>query len=405
MSTSDASAGSKLPRMRVRELLPNVHLGEWEPGPLNSITDVPGVLVHTQEIIDDDGNINTGVTSILPREDWFHNACYAGLFSFNGSGEMTGSHWINETGLLHSPIIITNSFAVGAAYQGIYEYTIKAQGVTKGKVDWFLLPVVAETFDGYLNDLTQMCITPAHIVRGLESVSSDRVREGNVGGGTGMICHYFKGGTGSSSRVVPGFDVKGEPKNYTIAALVQANYGKKPHFRIAGVPIGRILAKEEAKAAELDAEKKASLESLEREKERKDGSIIVILATDAPLHPTQLQRIAKRATVGLARVGGQGHNPSGDIFLAFSTGNRIPVQTIAMDRRSVDPWKPTPIAAEVLDDSSINGLIAAAAEATEEAIYNAVCMADTMVGNLGHKIEGLPLERVREIMEKFNVEC
>lgn len=131
----------------------------------------------------------------------------------------------------------------------------------------------------------------------------------------------------------------------------------------------------------------------------------MILATDAPLHPTQLQRIAKRATVGLARVGGQGHNPSGDIFLAFSTGNRIPVQTIAMDRRSVDPWKPTPIAAEVLDDSSINGLIAAAAEATEEAIYNAVCMADTMVGNLGHKIEGLPLERVREIMEKFNVEC
>lgn len=191
MSTSDASAGSKLPRMRVRELLPNVHLGEWEPGPLNSITDVPGVLVHTQEIIDDDGNINTGVTSILPREDWFHNACYAGLFSFNGSGEMTGSHWINETGLLHSPIIITNSFAVGAAYQGIYEYTIKAQGVTKGKVDWFLLPVVAETFDGYLNDLTQMCITPAHIVRGLESVSSDRVREGNVGGGTGMICRKF----------------------------------------------------------------------------------------------------------------------------------------------------------------------------------------------------------------------
>ncbi|KAI1271383.1 peptidase family S58 [Xylaria sp. FL0933] len=403
MSTSNSQAGDKLPRMRIRELLPNVNFGDWAPGSLNSITDVPGVLVHTQEILADNGNVNTGVTSILPRKDWFYKACYAGLFSFNGSGEMTGSHWINETGLLHSPIIITNSFAVGAAYQGIYEYAIKAQGTTKGQVDWFLLPIVAETFDGYLNDLTQFPITPAHIVKGLESVSSDRVREGNVGGGTGMICHYFKGGTGSSSRIVPGFDKEGEPKNYTVGALVQANYGKKPHFRIAGVPVGRILAQEEAKAAELDAEKKRAQEDLEREKERKDGSIIVILATDAPLHPTQLQRLAKRATVGLARVGGRGHNPSGDIFLAFSTGNHIPVQTISMDRREVDPFKPTPYAAEVVDDSSINGLFEAATEATEEAIYNAVYMAETMVGNLGHKIKALPLERVREIMVKYEV--
>ncbi|KAI1166214.1 peptidase family S58 [Nemania serpens] len=403
MSASDSSAGVKLPRMRIRELLPDVHLGDWAPGPLNSITDVPGVLVHTQEIIADGGNVNTGVTSILPRPDWFRKACYAGLFSFNGSGEMTGSHWINETGLLHSPIIITNSFAVGAAYQGIYEYAIKSLGAAKGQVDWFLLPIVAETFDGYLNDLTQFPITPAHIVRGLENVSSDRVREGCVGGGTGMICHYFKGGTGSSSRIVPGFDTNGEPKNYTVGALVQANYGKKPNFRIAGVPVGRILAQEEAKEAELDAEKKLAQESLTREKERKDGSIIVILATDAPLHPTQLQRLAKRATVGLARVGGQGHNPSGDIFLAFSTGNHVPVQSISMDRREVDPWKPTPFVAEVVDDASINGLFEAVAEATEEAIYNAVCMAETMVGNLGHKIDALPLERVREIMEKYNV--
>lgn len=169
------------------------------------------------------------------------------------------------------------------------------------------------------------------------------------------------------------------------------------------MPVGRILAQEEAKEAELDAEKKAAQESLNREKERKDGSIIVILATDAPLHPTQLQRLAKRATVGLARVGGQGHNPSGDIFLAFSTGNRVPVQSISMDRREVDPFKPTPFVADVVDDASINGLFEAAAEATEEAIYNAVCMAETMVGNLGHKIEALPLERVREIMGKYNV--
>ncbi len=177
--------------MRVRELLPGIFLGDWKPGPLNSLTDVQGVQVHTQEMFDDNGNVNTGVTSILPRPDWFRMACYAGLFSFNGSGEMTGSHWINETGLLHSPIIITNSFAVGAAYQGIYEYAIKSQGSKKGQIDWFLLPVVAETFDGFLNDLTEFAVKPEHIVKGIESVSSERVREGNVGGGTGMIVSSF----------------------------------------------------------------------------------------------------------------------------------------------------------------------------------------------------------------------
>lgn len=190
-SVSASATGNTQPRTRIRELLPNIFLGDWKPGPLNSLTDVPGVQVHTQEIFGDNGNVNTGVTSILPRSDWFHNACYAGLFSFNGSGEMTGSHWINETGLLHSPIVITNSFSVGAAYQGIYEYTIKSLGFEKGEADWFLLPVVAETFDGYLNDLTQFVVKPEHIVQGLESVSSERVREGNVGGGTGMIVSGF----------------------------------------------------------------------------------------------------------------------------------------------------------------------------------------------------------------------
>lgn len=185
MSFTSGTVSSKESRVRLRDLLPKLHLGYWKPGPLNSLTDVPGVLVHTQEIFADNGAVNTGVTSILPRKGWFNNACYAGIFSFNGSGEMTGSHWINETGLLHSPIVITNSFSVGAAYQGIYEYTIKAQGVEKGNVDWFLLPVVAETFDGYLNDLTQFVVRPEHIINGLENASSDRVREGNVGGGTG----------------------------------------------------------------------------------------------------------------------------------------------------------------------------------------------------------------------------
>ncbi|KAI1436246.1 peptidase family S58 [Xylaria sp. CBS 124048] len=406
-TTTDAPTGNKplLPRMRIRELLPHLYLGDWPPGPLNSITDVSGVLVNTHEIQGDDGHVNTGVTSILPRADWFHDACYAGIFSFNGAGEMTGSHWINETGLLNSPIVITNTLAIGAAYQGVYEYAMKTQVPDEGDdgMDWFILPVVAETFDGYLNDLRKFSVTPAQVVRSLEDVSSERVREGSVGGGTGMICHRFKGGTGSSSRVVPGFDAKGEPQNFTIGALVQANYGKKESFRIGGVPVGRLLAQEDAKLAELDPEEKLRQEGLVREKERKDGSIIVILATDAPLHPVQLQRLAKRATVGLARVGGQGHNQSGDIFLAFSTANRIQAQETSKEGRVVDPWKPTSFVADVLNDASMNGLIAAAAEATEEAIYNAVCMAETMIGNRGHKVEALPLDKVRDIMEKYAI--
>ncbi|KAK8136493.1 hypothetical protein PG984_004433 [Apiospora sp. TS-2023a] len=388
-------------RMRLRDLLPDLDLGSWKPGPLNSLTDVPGVKVHTQEIYSEDGSVNTGVTSILPRDEWFKSACYSGIFSFNGSGEMTGSHWINETGLLHSPIIITNSFAVGGAYQGIYEYAMKKLGTKDGQVDWFLLPVVAETFDGYLNNLTRFAVKPEHIVHGLENVSSDRVREGNVGGGCGMICHYFKGGTGSSSRVVPGVDAKGAPKTYTVGALVQANYGKMKDFRLAGAPVGRILAEEAAKRADADAAVKAAQEDLESEKNRKDGSIIVILATDAPLNPVQLQRLAKRATVGLARVGGKGHNPSGDIFLAFSTGNDIPVQNISATRKAFDPFQPQVHNIEMVDDHSINGLFEAAAEATEEAIYNVLCMAETMTGNQGHTIEALPLDRVKEIMSKY----
>ncbi len=181
-----------------------------------------------------------------------------------------------------------------------------------------------------------------------------------------------------------------------MATLVQANYGKKYHLRIQGVPIGRILAEEATKAAENDSALKAAQEELETEKNRKDGSIIVIIATDAPLHPTQLQRMAKRATVGLARVGGNGHNPSGDIFLAFSTANGIPVQTPLMD-----PFKPKLITADIINDTSINGLFEATADATEESIYNALCMAETLEGNQGHKIEALPLDRVKEIMSRY----
>ncbi|KAK5658630.1 hypothetical protein OQA88_2023 [Cercophora sp. LCS_1] len=393
-------------RQRIRTLLPALNLGPHPPGPLNSLTDVPGVLVHTESIhipastsTSGPGAVNTGVTTILPRQSFFHKACYAGLFRFNGSGELTGSHWIEETGLLHSPIILTNSFAVGAAYQGIYEHAIREHRDSRGRVGWFMLPVVGETCDVFLNDISQFAVTPGHVVRGIDLASDEAVKEGNTGGGTGMICHFWKGGTGSSSRVVTGFDKweGGEEKSYTVGVLVQANYGRRDALRIGGVPVGRMLDED----MKMDEERQKAMKELEDEKTRKDGSIIVVVATDAPMHPLQLQRLAKRATAGLARVGGVGHNLSGDIFLAFSTASEIPVQTITADKRSVDPWKPTPIDVQVLDDQTINSLFEAAADATEEAIYNALCMAETMVGCDERRVEALPLDRVKTLMEKY----
>ncbi|EFQ30304.1 peptidase family S58 [Colletotrichum graminicola] len=375
------------PRGRIRDILPKLHLGTWPAGPKNSITDVPGVLASTQSIHTEDG-VNTGVTVIVPRRNWFTEACYAGIFRFNGSGELTGSHWIEETGLLSSPIVLTNSFSVGDAYRGIYEHATKLYSNDKGEVEWFLLPVVGETFDGYLNNISKLAVKSSDIVKGIEAVTDEPVSEGNTGGGTGMICHYFKGGTGSSSRLVEGYDSEGNKKNYTVAALVQANYGRAGHLRIGGFPVGRVLEKEKAEAQA----------DVARHKDKKDGSIIVIIATDAPLTPIQCERLAKRATVGLSRVGGYGHNPSGDIFLAFSTGNHIPIQR---EGRS-DPFKAKALKIEAIDDSTINGLLEAATDSTEESIYNALCSAETMTGFCGHKIEALPLDRLKEIMNKYD---
>ncbi|KAL1638863.1 hypothetical protein SLS58_008568 [Diplodia intermedia] len=400
-----SSAASQQRRCRIRELLPNLHLGRYPTGPKNSLTDVEGVLCHTQSIVrpatSAHGAINTGVTTIVPRRDFFSQACYAGVFRLNGSGELTGSHWIEETGLLHSPIVLTNSFAVGAAYQGIYEYCIpRHRNPESGAADWFLLPVVGETFDGIISDIAALPVTPAHVVAGLESASDAAVAEGNTGGGTGMLCHWFKGGTGSSSRVVPG--AGSAPKeSYTVAALVQANYGRMRDLRIGGAPIGRLLD-DELTAATQDlpadvstVERLAALGRVAAAKEKRDGSIIVVLATDAPLHPLQCQRLAKRATMGLARVGGNAHNQSGDIFLAFSTANKVPVQTTA------DPWRPQPMAVDVVDEQTINGLFEATADAVEEAILNALCMAETMTGLGGLRVEALPLGKVKQMMEKY----
>ena len=378
-------------RGRLRDLFPHVDLGAWRPGPKNGITDVPGVLAHTVTIRDETQGVNTGATTLLPRRDWFYQASYAGIFRFNGSGEMTGSHWIEETGLLHSPLIITNSFSVGACYTGIYQFAIK--NIRQGSdTNWFLLPVVAETFDGYLNDLTRSAVTPDHIEESLKKASADPVPEGNVGGGTGMLCHGFKGGTGTSSRLVP----TASSQTYTVGVLVQANYGKMQHLRISGVPVGKVLA------SQIQKNTKAQ-EILGNEEKIKDGSIIIIIATDAPLHPTQLSRLAKRATVGLSRVGGYGHTQSGDIFLAFSTASKIPVQGAANSSSKVQPDNANTVGWSVIDDQTINALFEATADATEEAIYNALCMAETMTGQKNRTVEALPLDRVGTILKKADV--
>ncbi|KAF4457435.1 peptidase family T4 [Fusarium albosuccineum] len=389
MSQSTAQNG----RARLRDILPQLQLGKWPTGSLNSITDVPGVLVNTQSIRPD-SSVNTGVTTILPRPDWFKYSSHAGIFRFNGCGELTGSHWIEETGLLTSPIILTTSSAVGDGYRGVLNYAFRHHSNDEGEIDLFIFPVVAETFDGYLNDQGRFAVTPEHVVTGILNASSERVPEGNTGGGTGMICHRFKGGTGSSSRVVQGFDAAGNPKAYTVGVLVQANYGSQENLHIGGVPVGRIIKSQQTCTVPKD-------ENTTTKEPRKDGSIIVVIATDVPLLPIQLQRVAKRATVGLAKVGGYGNNSSGDIFLAFSTAAKVRFQEFSMlagGTPVVDPYQPLPKPVEMLDNDSINGVFEAAADATEEAIYNAMCMAESTTGFKGRSVEALDLDMVRDIV-------
>ncbi|KAG9965525.1 L-aminopeptidase/D-esterase, partial [Aureobasidium melanogenum] len=356
------------PRMRIRELLPDLFLGDHQPGPLNSLTDVPGIGVSTQEITSTVRSINTGVTCITPREDWSHKACYAGLFSFNGYGEMTGAHDITENGLLYSPIILTGTFGIGSAHQGVLKRCQDLGQIVHG-----------------------IAFTPKHVIEGLQSVKTGvAVEEGNSGGGNGMICHGFKGGNGSSSRQVK---IPYRDETFTVACMVQANYGAMKDLRIAGVPIGRILVDE----AQQDEKRKKAKEELEKAKEEKDGSIIIIIATDAPLLPHHLTRIAKRATVGVSRVGGIGHNMSGDIFLAFSTANEILVN---QPRPVAGESKSTIKKVKVVEDSALSSLFEGTADCVEEAIYNSLFMAETMVGLEGHKVEALPLKRVKEIMNE-----
>lgn len=345
-------------RPRLRDL--GIVVGTLPPGPHNAITDVPGVWVgHTTVIHDEPRMARTGVTMVVPRENHvWDDYCFAGHFSFNGNGELTGLPWLDESGMLGSPVAITNTHQVGLVRDALVRYSVE-----QGVIDGFILPVVGETWDGWLNDIDAFTLTEEDALAALRAATPGPVAEGNVGGGTGMICHEFKGGIGTASR-----HCRAGGSAWTVGALVQANYGDRADLRLDGVPLGRLIPC-------------ARVPCAYPEEHDPDGSIIVVVATDAPLIPTQCARLARRATVGLARVGGVGHNGSGDLFLAFATGNHLPA---GEKRRRL----------EMLDHEVMNPLFSATAEAVEEAILNALCAAETMTGHLGRVVHALPLEDV-----------
>ncbi len=343
-------------------------------GALNAITDVAGVTVGHETIIEDldDGRaIRTGVTAILPRgPSTLDEPALAGLFSLNGNGEMTGSHWIEESGLLSGPVLLTNTHSVGAVHDGAIRWRVAQPGADADGY-WWSLPVVAETWDGYLNDINGLHVTAAHAARAIKAAAPGPVAEGNVGGGTGMICHEFKCGIGTASRVA-----STAAGDFTVGVLVQANYGLRDTLTIAGVPVGRHLRENRVYSDEGAADE--------------TGSIIVIVATDAPLLPHHLKRLARRAAMGLARVGSFAGNGSGDIMLAFSTAPF----TREADR---DLWQ---FKAVGLDSQS--PLFLATVEATEEAIVNAMVAAVDMQGTDGHLVNAIDHDALRDLLRQYN---
>ncbi len=349
---------------RLRQL--GIVIGRFRPGPANAITDVPDVWVgHTTLIYDEPRVARTGVTVIAPRAgEILDDHAFAGFFSLNGFGEMTGTLAIDEFGLLTSPIALTNTNQVGVVHEALVTYAAEHFG--RG----YKLPVVAETHDGWLNDANAFHVKPEHVYQALDAAKGGPVAEGNVGGGTGMICHEFKGGIGTASRVVP---AAGE--TYTLGALVQANYGDRGTLRVDGVPVGREIGTDRVPSPWAKAPS--------------GGSVIVVLATDAPLLGEQCRRLAKRAAIGLARVGGLGLDSSGDLFLAFATGNHY----------QGEPKAPRPV--RLFPFGETDALFEAAAEAVEEAILNALVAAETMTGFQGHTAYALPHDALREVMAKY----
>ncbi|WP_419936341.1 P1 family peptidase [Candidatus Palauibacter sp.] len=351
-----------------------------DPGSLNAITDVAGVRVgHTTiiegegELVVGEGPVRTGVTAVIPRTGGYEPV-FAGWYSLNGNGEMTGTTWVEESGFLEGPVMITNTHSVGNVHAATIEWSRDAEAnhpIAPGI--WWSLPVVAETWDGRLNDINGFHVRKEHVFAAIESASSGPVSEGSVGGGTGMVCNSFKGGIGTSSRLVD---------DYTVGVLVQCNYGRRPELLIAGVPVGQELLDWTPAGGAGGSAGGSEFDGL--------GSIIVVVATDAPLLPHQLKRLARRAPIGIGRMGGYGSNSSGDIFIAFSTAN-----SGAWNRGGNST-------VEMMSNDAISPLLLATAQATEEAITNAMVAARTMVGRDGNMVPGLPHDEVRRILAAHN---
>jgi len=349
------------------------------PGALNAITDVAGVTVGHTTLISGEGKlqvgkgpVRTGVTAVLPRgRDSMSNPVFAGWFSQNGNGEMTGTMWVEESGFLEGPVMITNTHSVGVVRDAVIQWRVE-HGQPDATGYWWSLPVVAETWDGWLNDINGFHVKPEHAFHAIDSAHGGAVEEGNVGGGTGMICNEFKGGIGTASR-----KVDEEFGGYTVGVLVQCNYGVRRNLRIAGVPVGLEIPEDPAYAGGTFAQDDW-------------GSIIVVVATDAPLVSHQLKRLARRVSLGLGRNGSISGNGSGDIFIAFSTANS-------------GAAKPDgPVQLTMLPNDRMDPLFAATTQATEEAIINAMVAAETMTGINGHKVIALPHEKLRAVLKKYN---
>jgi L-aminopeptidase/D-esterase-like protein len=358
------AAGSAAAKPRARDL--GVPF-EGTPGPLDAITDVPGVEVGHTTLISGEA-VRTGVTAILPRGRRSKDQVFAGWFSLNGNGEMTGTAWVDESGFLEGPVMITNTHSVGVVRDSVVAWRVQHELQNQG----FSLPVVAETWDGYLNDANGFHVRREHVFQALDAARSGPVAEGSVGGGTGMKCFEFKCGIGTASRRL---DAKGG--GHTVGVLVQANFGFRRQLRIAGAPVGQEITEGTLAAVEGPAFDAGA------------GSIIIVVATDAPLLPHQLRRLARRAALGVAMTGGTAHNSSGDIFVAFSTANR----------GGDDPEAPPPLA--MVPNQKISALFDATVQATEEAIVNALVAGEPMVGMKGHRVIALPHDRLKAALEKY----
>jgi D-aminopeptidase len=369
---------------------------EGTPGPLNAITDVAGVEVGHTTLISGSGRlvvgkgpVRTGVTAIIPRGKKSFDPVFAAWFPLNGNGEMTGTTWIRESGFLEGPILITNTHSVGVVRDATIDWEIK-----NGRKFLFTYPIVAETYDGVLNDTNGFHVKPQHVFAALDGATGGRVAEGNVGGGTGMLCNGFKGGIGTSSRVVQ------SAGGYTVGVLVQCNYGSRRNLRIAGVPVGSEFPQPMICATGSQPPSQDFLRGMPKceqqgafvERPQPElGSIIIVIATNAPLLPHQLDRLVKRAALGLGRQGSIASNSSGDIFVAFSTANPGAATADA-----------NTVALTMLPNEHIDSLFHATVQATEEAVTNAMLAAETMTGADDVKAYAIPHDRLREIMRKYN---